>query len=83
MVSERQQPGPALQTRRRRDRLLGRIRRLVSETARLRREGANGAALRRRQREIDRLRDELADVIRHDPTSGQDAWGRTARGETT
>jgi hypothetical protein len=36
------------------------------------------AALRRRQREIDRLRDELADVIRHDPTSGQDAWGRTA-----
>jgi hypothetical protein len=55
----------------------------VSETARLRTEGANEAAVRRRQREIDRLRDELADVIRQDPTSGQDAWGRTARGGTT
>jgi hypothetical protein len=62
--------------------LLGRIRRLVSETARLRTEGANEAAVRRRQREI-RLRDELADVIRQDPTSGRDAWGRTARGGTT
>jgi hypothetical protein len=65
------------------DRLLSRIRQLVSETSRLRREGASAAEMRRRDREMDRLREELADVIRHDPTSGRDAWGRTTGGETT
>jgi hypothetical protein len=64
------------------DWLLGRIRRLVSETTRLRRDGGNEATVRRREREIDRLRDELAEVIRRNPTSGEDGLGGIARRET-
>jgi hypothetical protein len=80
MAAERHQPTPAPRAPRGResDRLLSRIRRLVSETRRLRSQGANPDAVRRREREIDRVRDELADVIRRDPTGGRDAWGRTA-----
>ena len=59
--------------------LLRRIGTLVRETESLRRSGASGKAVDARRREIDRLKSRLADVVRRDPTGGDDAWGR---GET-
>jgi hypothetical protein len=42
----------------------------------MRRAGATGMALDAHRREIDRLKSGLADVVKRDPTGGDDAWGR-------
>jgi hypothetical protein len=53
-------------------RLLHRIRRRVSEVERLRKAQGSEAAVRAQQLEIERLREELADAVRQDPTRDSD-----------
>jgi hypothetical protein len=62
--------------RREPDRLLDRIREYVREVELMRALHARRADVRARELEIEHLKEQLADVIRQDPTGGRDHWGR-------
>jgi hypothetical protein len=68
--------------RREADRLLHRIREYVRETEVMRGLDTADADVRARELEIEHLKEELANVVRQDPTGGRDLWGRIRKGAT-